>query len=152
VTGGAAGPEPIFMVPQVEGIPTPVPSRLAEPYWQGCRDRELLFQRCAVCGSTPPQPAPLCPRCGSRQLSWERSSGRGRLYSWTVVWRPQHPAFSVPYAPAVVLLEEGFFMMSAIVRCAPGDLRSDLPVEVEFARVDDEITLPFFHPARRPER
>ena len=74
------------------------------------------------------------------------SSGRGRLYSWTVVWRPQHPAFTVPYAPAIVSLDEGWFMMSAVVGCEPEDLRPDMALAVEFHPASDEITLPYFRP------
>ena len=69
---------------------------------------------------------------------WERSAGRGRLYSWTVVWRPQHPSFRVPYAPAIVDVDEGFRLMTAIVGCDHEDLRADMPVEVEFHPASDD--------------
>ena len=58
-----------------------------------------------------------CAACGAATLTWERSAGRGRLYSWTVVWRPQHPTFHVPYAPSIIELDEGFWLMSAMVGC-----------------------------------
>jgi uncharacterized OB-fold protein len=93
------------------------------------------------------KPARSCAACGDGALSWERSEGRGRLYSWTVVWRPQHPSFQVPYAPAIVLLDEGFYLMTAIVGCEPDDLRADLPVAVEFHAANDDVTLPYFRPA-----
>ena len=134
------------LVPQVDGIPAPAPSPSAEPYWDGCRHHELRFLRCADCGARPPLPTPVCPRCRSGAVSWEPSAGRGALYSWTVVWRPQDPAFSVPYAPAVVTMDEGFNVLAAMVGCEPEALCDGLAVEVEFHRVSDEITLPFFHP------
>jgi uncharacterized OB-fold protein len=64
-----------------------------------------------------------------------------------VVWRPQHPAYEVPYAPAIVRLAEGCTVMSAVVGCEPSALAAGLPLEVEFHAVTDELTLPFFHPA-----
>lgn len=135
--------------PQAPGIPTGETSAGAAPYWEGCRQRELRYQRCDACGSANMRPAPSCARCGGRDMSWAVSQGRGRLYSWTVVWRPQHPSFRVPYAPAIVELDEGFYLVSAIVGCEPDDLRVDMPVEVEFHPAGDEITLPYFGPAKR---
>jgi uncharacterized OB-fold protein len=141
------GERAAVLQPNVTGIPSPRTSTRAAPYWEGCRRHELRYQRCTACGTIPPLPTPLCARCRSTQLTWERSEGRGELYSWTVVWRPQHPSFVVPYAPAIIRLSEGFTMMSAMVGCEPGDLAPALPVEVEFHALDDEITLPFFRPA-----
>lgn len=135
------------LAPNVTGIPVPRLSVRAGPYWEGCRRGELRYLRCASCGTLPPLPTPRCPRCLGQDLEWRASEGRGALYSWTVVWRPQHPAFSVPYAPAIVRLHEGSFVMSAAVGCRPADLAPGLEMAVEFHRVDDELTLPFFHPA-----
>lgn len=132
--------------PNIAGIPVPRLSSGAAPYWEGTRAGELRYLLCGNCGRIPSLPTPRCPRCRSHNLSWQRSSGRGSLYSWTVVWRPQHPAFTVPYAPAIVRLDEGFTVLSAMVGCVAGDLRDGLAVEVEFHAVDDELTLPFFHP------
>jgi len=93
------------------------------------------------------KPARVCASCGAASLTWERSEGRGTLYSWTVVWRPQHPSFQVPYAPAIVALDEGFWMMTSIIGCEPDELRADLPVVVEFHPASDEAVLPYFRPA-----
>jgi uncharacterized protein len=134
--------------PQAAGIPTGHTSVAAAPYWEGCRRGELRYQRCDACGASNLGPAPSCARCGG-EVSWAVSQGRGRLYSWTVVWRPQHPSFRVPYAPAIVQLDEGSFVLTAIVGCEPDDLRADLPVEVEFHPAGDEITLPYFRPVER---
>lgn len=133
------------LVAQVDGVPLPVPSAISRPYWDGCRRHELRFQRCTRCGAIPPLPTPRCPVCHTVSLSWDVSTGRGALYSWTVVWRPQHPAFTVPYAPAVVRLDEGHHVVSAMVGCWPDDLAPGRRVAVEFHRASEEITLPFFH-------
>jgi hypothetical protein len=134
--------------PQPEGIPVPNPGRWSAPYWEGCRSGELRVQRCSVCGAVNPKPGVLCHRCHRRTLVWEASSGLGTLYSWTVVWRPQRPAFQVPYAPAIVALDAGSFLMSAMVGCTPDELVAGLPVGVEFHALSPEITLPYFHPLR----
>jgi len=95
----------------------------------------------------PARPSPICPHCHGRSLTWERSAGNGSLYSWTVVWRPQHPSFTIPYAPAIIELAEGAFLMSAMVGCEPEDLVAGLRVEVEFHPASEAISLPYFHPA-----
>ena len=89
----------------------------------------------------------MCPHCGTQDaLAWKPSAGRGSLYSWTVVWRAPHPGFATPYAPAVVRLDEGWTMLSAVVGCAPGALRDGLPLQVEFHPASDEVSLPYFRP------
>ena len=44
-----------LLVPQTGAIPEPVPNRLSEPYWEGCRRGELLFQRCVPGFEPSPQ-------------------------------------------------------------------------------------------------
>ena len=72
--------------------------------------------------------------------------GRAALYSWTVVWRPPNRSFRVPYAPAVVRLEEGVWMMSAVIGCEPDALHEGMRLAVEFHPASPEITLPYFAP------
>lgn len=139
-----------MLTPNVDGIPVPRTSAAAAPYWEACRRGELHYLRCETCGAMPPLPTPRCAACGSRSLAWQPSAGRGELYSWTVVWRPQHPAFQVPYAPAIVRLDEGFTVMSAVVGCEPESLGPGMRLAVEFHALDDELTLPFFHPDAAP--
>lgn len=135
-----------ILEPRTEGTPIPNPSRVSLPYWEGTRSGELRFQRCAACGTANFGPGLVCRSCRSQPLTWEVSAGEGALYSWTVVWRPQTPAFDVPYAPAIVTLDEGYQMMSAVVGCTPEDLQEGLRLRVEFHALDDVISLPFFAP------
>jgi uncharacterized OB-fold protein len=132
--------------PQPPGIPTGGRSAAAAPYWEACRNGELLYQRCGACGEVNMKPAWSCAFCGEVALVWEHSEGRGTLYSWTVVWRPQHPSFQVPYSPAIVELDEGFYVMTAIVGCEPDQLHAGMPVAVEFHPANDDVTLPYFRP------
>jgi hypothetical protein len=52
----------------------------------------------------------------------------------------------VPYAPAIVSLDEGPRVLSAIIGCEPEDLRVDMPLLVEFHPASDTIWLPYFRP------
>jgi uncharacterized protein len=135
-----------LLVPQATGIPTPHPSMRSRPYWEACRRYRLLYQRCAECSFRGLSAFTVCARCHSTSPVWEESAGQGTLYSWTVVWRPPDPAFEVPYAPAVVRLDEGFSMLSAVIGCEPEALHEDLRLAVEFHPASDTVFLPYFRP------
>ena len=125
-------------------IPLPRPSQLSRPHWEGCREGALRVQHCRECGAFVFIPQPICTRCQCDSLEWVESSGRGTVYSYTVVHRPQRPAFAVPYVVAIVELEEGWYMLTNLVDVAPEAVRVGLPVEVTFRPMSDEITLPYF--------
>ena len=127
-------------------MPLPRPTALSRPHWEGCRVGMLRVQRCRDCGQYVFIPQPLCTRCQSEALEWVTSSGRGTVYSYTVVHRPPRPAFAVPYVVAVVELEEGWHMLTNLVDCMPAAVRVGLPVEVTFRAMSDAITLPYFRP------
>jgi uncharacterized OB-fold protein len=131
---------------QTEGIPLPHPSDISRPFWDGCRDGRLLFQRCLTCDHVVFEPAPMCRWCTSRSLQWEQSKGGGKIYSWTIAYRPQTNAFTIPYAPVIVDLDEGFQMLSNIIDCDTDDLTVGLRVQVDFRPVG-HLTLPYFRPA-----
>lgn len=135
---------------QTGAIPLPRPTEASAPFWQGCRRGELLYQRCRRCGAGAFPPALRCRRCLAPELIWERSRGAGALYSWTVVWRPQTPAFEVPYAVAIVDVAEGYQMLSCVVGCDTDDLCTGLALEVIFQPFSDEISLPYFRPVAVP--
>jgi len=127
----------------------PEPTPETQHYWEGTRQGELRLQRCDACAKTYFPPRPFCPECGSRHVSVVKSSGKGRLFSYVIHHRPV-PGFTPPYAIAVVELEEGPRLMSNIVNCpqTPEALQLDMPLEVAFEKIDDEITLPLFQPAK----
>jgi uncharacterized OB-fold protein len=72
------------------------------------------------------------------------------VFSWTVAAQPFVPQFAplVPYAPAVIELEEGVRMVSWLTDVKPEDLALGLPVEVTFDDVTPEVTLPKFRRRR----
>ncbi|MBO0731773.1 MAG: OB-fold domain-containing protein, partial [Acidimicrobiaceae bacterium] len=115
-------------------------------YWDAARDGRLIYQRCAGCDTIPALPSAICGVCGGRELPWQQSTGRGTLYSWTVVWRPQHPAFRVPYAPAVMAVEEGWWLLTSVVGCAPEDLEAGMPLEAVFHPAGPGLWLPYAEP------
>ena len=127
-------------------IPLPHPTSLSQPHWDGCREGRLRVQRCSGCGTFVFIPQPICTHCQSEALEWVESSGRGTLYSYTIVYRPQRPEFEVPYTVAIVELEEGWHMLSHLVECEPEKITVGMPLEVSFRKMSEEITLPVFRP------
>jgi uncharacterized OB-fold protein len=131
--------------------PRPVPEPdddLVAAFWDHCSRAELRFQRCADCGAWRHLPRILCAGCQSPRSTWERSSGRGTIFSWTITHQPLVRNFPepVPYAVIVVELEEGVRMVSGLRDLAPADLAIGLAVEVVFETVADGVALPFFRP------
>ena len=114
-----------------------------------CKNRELRFQGCTGCGKWRHVPRDMCAECGSWDWEWAKSNGRGKLFTWTVVTLAMYPAFAeeVPYAVALIEMEEGPRIVSRIVDVAPEDLYMDMPLEVIFEAVTDEVTLPKFRRA-----
>ncbi len=128
------------------GVPLPRLYDWNRPYFRAAVAGKLTLQQCRACGALIYYPRPACPECLSMDYDWVELSGRGRIYSFAVVWRPQHPAFlsRVPITLATIELEEGPQMVSNVVNCPPERVEIGLPVRVVFERVSDEIALPKF--------
>lgn len=126
--------------------PLPQPTIDTKPYWDACREHELVLQRCRDCGAYRFYPCEMCIECGSVNTEWRKVSGRGRVYTWTVIRRAISPAWvdELPYIPVVVELDEqpGLLMPGRLLECDPEDVRAGMPVQVMFVDVTDEITLP----------
>ena len=134
----------------VESPPKPMPqpeNRLDEEFWSHCAQERLCFQVCEGCNQWRHLPRLVCAHCASLEWSWQEASGKGRLYSWTVTHQAMLPQFAadVPYVVAVIELAEGVRMVSHLRGVAPEDLELDLPVTVDFERVNDECALPMFY-------
>ena len=113
------------------------------PFYEAAHRGELRFQRCTDCRTWRHYPRPACPACQSRGFAWERASGRGTVYTWTIVHGPTLPAFeaSLPYNVVDVLLDEGLHFVSQVLDCPADALRAGLPVEAVFVPVSEAVTL-----------
>jgi uncharacterized OB-fold protein len=112
------------------------------------RSGRVLLQRCDACGTIFFYPRPVCPQCWSEQLSGRESTGRGRIVSFSLVHRPNDPAFNdeVPIVLAEVALDEGATMLARIVDCDPAAVASGLQVEVPPDAAVRGYPLPVFRP------
>ena len=132
----------------VKPKPIPVVNPWAKPFWEAARENKLIIQQCKDCGTYIFYPRIACTNCFSDNLTWVPASGRGKVYTYTVVESYPPSAFipDLPFVVAVVRLEEGVQMLSNIVGCDPHTVYCEMPVAVVFEKLNEEFTLPKFKP------
>ena len=128
--------------------PRPMNETLSAPFWEATKRHELVMPRCRTCSKIFFYPREQCPNCYSTDLDWTQVSGKGRLYSFTVVHQTAHPAFQPesPHIYAIVQLNEGPRMPSNLIGCEIEDARIDMAVEAVFDDASDDYTLVKFKP------
>jgi uncharacterized protein len=137
----------------VNSMPTPtLPgiTPLTRPFWDATAQGRLLLPRCNDCGQHFFRPEVACTHCFAVNWRWVEASGRGSLYSYSIVHKAPAPGFVVPLVLAVVELDEGPFMFSNLVRCEHTDIRIGMRLQVQFDEVARGIHLPRFHPRGFP--
>ena len=130
-------------------LPRPLNPEFTRPFWEATKRHELIMPRCTMCDHLFFYPRSECPCCLSSNIAWAPVSGRGRLYSFTIVNQPAHSAFrdDAPHVYAIVQLDEGPRMISNVVECDHADLQVDMPLVAVFDDVTPEWTLVKFKPA-----
>ncbi len=128
--------------------PRPRVDEESKGFWEACERGELYIQECGACGLLRHYPRALCPECLSTETRWRRCSGKGTVYTFTVVYQNQSEGFRdrVPYLLAYVELEEGLRILTNLERCDAASVHIGMPVEVVFEDVGDGIRLPMFVP------
>jgi uncharacterized OB-fold protein len=105
---------------------------------------EFRIQHCTSCGRHQFYPRSLCKYCGGTDLHWVTASGRGTVYSTSVV--RQKPETGPDYNVALVDLEEGVRMLTRVVEIAPEAVRIGMPVQGFVGEIDGERAY-LFRPA-----
>ena len=123
-------------------IPAPPISPETQPFWDAAAAGRLMIKQCGGCGQAHYYPRALCPFCGSDRTEWLAASGRGTIYSYSVMRR-----VPIPYALAYVTLEEGPTMMTNIVDGDLDRIRIGQAVRVVFRPTDGGPPVPMFAPA-----
>ena len=127
---------------QDRNIPAPEANPETQPFWDAAQRGQLLLKRCKACGELHYYPRAICPLCFSDKTEWEPASGKGKIYSWSVMRR-----VPVPYAIAYVTLAEGVTMLTNIVDCDLDQLRIGQDVCLVFKPTDGGPPVPMFAPA-----
>src|SRR4030095_6799522 len=117
--------------------------------WEATKQRELKYQKCNDCDAVVWYPRSHCTSCLSQSLAWHTSSGKGTLYSFSVVRQSYHPFFRprVPYAIAWIDLDEGPRLLSNVVgvKDRGKELAIGQRVVVEWEPYE-ELAIPLFKP------
>jgi uncharacterized OB-fold protein len=129
------------MSPAERKIPAPPLNPEIQPYFDAAAQGRLLVKKCVICGQAHHYPRAICPFCGSDRTEWTPASGRGTVYSYSVMRR-----VPVPYAIAYVTLDEGVTMMTNIVDCDLDAIRIGQRVNVTFKPTEGGPPVPMFTP------
>lgn len=118
------------------------------PFWDAARQHRLTAAQCADCGHFRMPPTPFCPHCRSQRLNWPELSGRGTLYSFTVVRRLalNGAEAHLPYAPCVIELDNapGARLISNMTSCRISDLKIGRAVKIAWRDHADGTSSHYF--------
>jgi len=128
--------------------PLPIPNEDTKPFWNGLKKHKLMIQKCHQCERFRFPPRVVCPYCLSLDSEWVEATGKGKVYSFTVVHHAYIPAYKddLPYVVAIIELEEGVRLVTNIVGCKPDEVKIGMGVELAFEDVTPEFTLHKFQP------
>jgi uncharacterized OB-fold protein len=128
------------------GLPVPVPERdgLSAPYWEGLKEGVLKLQRNPATGVWQWPPQWIAHDTQSFDIDWVETEPKGRIYSWTRVWHPVHPALKEtgPYIVVVVELPQAGNVR--LLGNLLGDPRQDVRIGAEVEGVFEH------HPDAQP--
>lgn len=127
----------------VRRLAAPTPTPETERLWTAAEHGVLLIKRCGSCGKAHWYPRMLCPFCHGAEVEWTEASGKGVIYSFSVMHRAV-----IPYVVAYVTLAEGPTMMTNIVGARFESLVIGQPVTVTFVPTDGP-PVPCFMPDAR---
>lgn len=110
------------------------------------RERYRLEEpRCLSCGTINAPARMVCLECGSGEFQWEQLSGRGRIFTYTVIARGGAPSefdeqqtMTGVILVAVVQLEEGPKVVAQLTDSEPGQVKVGSPVRAVFRRLYDQ--------------
>lgn len=129
------------------GVIRPMRGRDTEFFWAGTAAGELRIQECRGCGALRFPPGPSCPRCHSFDQAYVVAAGTGTVFSYVVHRHPPVPGKELPIVIALIDLDEGVRMVGEVVDVADGEIEIGMRLQVDFNRIDDELTLPTWRKA-----
>jgi len=117
-------------------------------FWEAAREHRLVAQQCASCGRLRHPPRPMCPHCRSVDVELVELSGRGTVYSFSIIHYPPTPYFDYPVLAVLVDLDEGIRLVSNLVGLDPASIEGTslvgARVVVDWVSADGDAELPVF--------
>jgi uncharacterized OB-fold protein len=128
--------------------PAPQPNLETQEFWDATADGRFLLKRCDSCATVIWYPRFVCPACHAIETSWFEASGKGIVYSYTIVRRGQGPyQDAAPFVVAYVELEEGPRVMTNLVDVELDAIEVGMAVEVVWHDTGEGNALYRFRPA-----
>ena len=128
-------------------MPLPLPEITPEneAFWTAGEKGELRITACKACDHRIHPPQLICPKCLSRDVEPVLASGRGTVHPFTINRQQWIPDLDVPYALAVVDLDDQpGVRITAQLRCPDlADIAIGKPVAVAFEQRED-VFVPYF--------
>ena len=104
------------MTDQKRVFPTPIADPDTEQFWSAAKDHKLMIGSCNSCGEKHYYPRGMCPHCGGSDVELVQSSGKGEIYSWSVLRRAE-PPFAISKTSTdisdIVAIEAAFLKIAA---------------------------------------
>jgi len=120
----------------------PVITAESKTFFDAARQGRFLIPVCTACDRAHWYPRVICPFCASDKVEWREASGKGTIYTFSVMRRVEEP-----YIIAHVTLAEGPTMLTNIVGDDADDVRIGQTVTVVFQDTGDGPPVPMFKPA-----
>ena len=113
-------------------------------FWDGLKAGELHVQRCKSCQTLRHPPGPMCPHCQSFEWDSVVCSGKGTLYSYTVMHYPEFPGYDYPNVIGLVELEEGTRLIAQLNGITREEAKIGMPLSLEINEVEPGLVLAQF--------
>ena len=120
-------------------ISAPKPNPETQAFWDAAAQGRFLIRRCTACGKAHWYPRKTCPFCWGEKTEWVEASGRGTIYSYSVMRRAAEP-----YVVAYVTLAEGPTMLTNLVDCDFDALAIGQEVRLKFSPSEGGPPVPTF--------
>jgi uncharacterized protein len=120
----------------------PVVTAEGKAFFDAARQGRFMIPVCTACNRAHWYPRAICPFCASDKVGWREASGKGTIYTFSVMRRVKEP-----YIIAHVTLAEGPTMLTNIVDCDTETVRIGQPVTVVFQETENGQPVPMFKPA-----
>lgn len=128
----------------------PLPELTAEntTFWTGGAEDKLMIAFCKDCTTAIHPPQLVCPKCWSEAIDSRAVSGTGTVYSYTINHQPWAPDMKVPFALAVVDVDDapGVRVTAEVVNADPEKIAIGQRMRITFLDAED-VWLPQWEPA-----
>jgi uncharacterized OB-fold protein len=127
--------------------PAPLRDEASAPFFEAAAQDRLSLPRCESCDTWLAPNQVACPRCLNERLAWTRVSGRGRIFSWTVIHNsPEAFRREVPYVIAEIELEEGPHLETRLLGISKDGVSLGMEVAAAYCHPPHGDSYPVFLP------